>query len=209
MICSKEELGIPEDLEEKWIWILQTQTQDSRLKTQDETTIQKTIGDFDDITDKDLGTSLEEKYPWLNNWVLVVENKTITHRPDLFGHFGISNELSTIFSDRIQFHGGKKYVEQMQQAASIYEILDNSTKANIDIVAETEKLHTYTLLEINNVTRQTSDLYLRSMMYDMGLQPRSNWVDFSNIFMYLSGQPIHFFDAGKIDGDIIIRQANP
>ncbi|MEI8008164.1 MAG: phenylalanine--tRNA ligase beta subunit-related protein [bacterium] len=35
----------------------------------------------------------------------------------------------------------------------------------------------------------------------------SNWVDFSNLFMNISGQPIHFFDAEKVDGDIIVRNA--
>lgn len=39
-----------------------------------------------DITDDDLGLPLKEKYPRLENWMVEVENKTITHRPDLFGH---------------------------------------------------------------------------------------------------------------------------
>ncbi|MEI6774673.1 MAG: phenylalanine--tRNA ligase beta subunit-related protein [bacterium] len=35
----------------------------------------------------------------------------------------------------------------------------------------------------------------------------SNRVDFSNLFMNISGQPIHFFDAERVDGDIIVRNA--
>ena len=44
-------------------------------------------------------------------------------------------------------------------------------------------------------------------MIDMGALPRSNWVDFSNLFMLVSGQPIHFFDAAKIDGNVTVRNA--
>jgi phenylalanyl-tRNA synthetase beta chain len=44
-------------------------------------------------------------------------------------------------------------------------------------------------------------------MIDMGAMPRNNRVDFSNLFMLISGQPVHFFDADKVDGDIIIRNA--
>ena len=58
------------------IWILQHVTPSA-----DNTT------DFVDITDKELGKPLSEHAPWLENRVLDVENKTITHRPDMFGHF--------------------------------------------------------------------------------------------------------------------------
>lgn len=63
MICSKGEVGINEDEEMHWIWIL------------DE--------DLSDLSDADIGTPLGEKYPWMNNAVLDVDNKTVTHRPDL------------------------------------------------------------------------------------------------------------------------------
>jgi phenylalanyl-tRNA synthetase beta chain len=44
-------------------------------------------------------------------------------------------------------------------------------------------------------------------MIDMGATPRSNRVDFSNLFMLISGQPIHFFDAAKVEGNVTIRNA--
>gem|GEM_PF-5977982 len=43
--------------------------------------------DFQDISDRDLGKPLAEHAAWLENRILDVENKTITHRPDMFGHF--------------------------------------------------------------------------------------------------------------------------
>jgi phenylalanyl-tRNA synthetase beta chain len=44
-------------------------------------------------------------------------------------------------------------------------------------------------------------------MLDVEANPRNNRVDFSNLFMLLSGQPVHFFDAAKIDGNVIVRNA--
>lgn len=55
-------------------------------------------GDFDDITDDDLGKPLKEKYPWLESWIMEVDNKSLTNRPDLTGHFGAATELNAIYS---------------------------------------------------------------------------------------------------------------
>lgn len=44
-------------------------------------------------------------------------------------------------------------------------------------------------------------------MYDLWLNPKNNWIDFSNIFMYLAWQPIHFFDADKVKWNVIVRNA--
>lgn len=63
MICSKEELDILEDMDLHSIWDLKE--------------------DFDDISDADLGTPLGHKYPRLHSYVLDVDNKCLTNRPDL------------------------------------------------------------------------------------------------------------------------------
>lgn len=52
-----------------------------------------------DITDADCGVALKVKYPRLENRMLDVDNKTLTHRPDLFGHFGLANELVTLYGE--------------------------------------------------------------------------------------------------------------
>ncbi|USN54965.1 MAG: hypothetical protein H6765_11060 [Candidatus Peribacteria bacterium] len=93
------------------------------------------------------------------------------------------------------------------QHSSVFEMLTHATQAQRNIHAKSDLLRTYTLIELNNIQVKRSDLYMRLALYDLGLQPRNNWVDFSNMFMYLTGQPIHFFDAAKVAGDITIRQA--
>ncbi|HCY20792.1 TPA: hypothetical protein DIC40_02880 [Patescibacteria group bacterium] len=62
-------------------------------------------------------------------------------------------------------------------------------------------------MEINTIKIEPLSFFTRLQLLDMGANPRNNWVDFSNLFMLLTGQPIHFFDADKVEGDIIIRNA--
>jgi phenylalanyl-tRNA synthetase beta chain len=187
MICSKEELEINEDTDKHWI----------RSLTED----------LEDISEKDLGTPLAQKFPRLEGYVLEVDNKSLTNRPDLTGHFAAAVELQTMYPNTsITFNKAQQYIEQFR-TTHIQEVLDNGTQAKQGLQCSTAGVRTYTLLEINNVTVQTSSFFARLQMLDMGSTPRTNRVDFSNLFMLLSGQPVHFFDAAKIQGDIIVRNA--
>lgn len=191
MICSKEELGILEDTDKHWIWDLQT--------------------DFDDLSDKDLWIMMKEKYPRMENFVYEVENKTITNRPDLTWHFGLATELFAMYGSdskakKVWLNTLSKYYTTIQNTP-ILDTLKNSAVAKRKVVAQTEWLRSYLLLEINNVEIKDSSFFTRLLMRDVGGNPIANWVDFSNLFMLLSGQPIHFFDAAKVDGDIMVRNA--
>jgi hypothetical protein len=113
MICSKEEMGINEDIEKHSIRKL-SEKSDKYLKNLTSDTTKNTLtsnvsdisdnfsdssaGDFDDISDEDLGKPLKEKYPWLESWVMEVDNKSLTNRPDLTGHFGAAAELNAMYS---------------------------------------------------------------------------------------------------------------
>ena len=52
-----------------------------------------------------------------------------------------------------------------------------------------------------------STFFTRLALYDLGFNPKNNWVDFSNLFMFLTSQPVHFFDADKIEGKLVVRDA--
>jgi len=188
MICSKEELQIMEDMDTHGIWDL--------------------VVDLEDISDADLVTPLAQKFPRINSYVFDVDNKCLTNRPDLTGHFGAAVELNAIYG-RLNLISYNKVSEWMKQFdhTNILETLQQATPAKRNVVGEADGLNSYTLLEINTVDIKQTLFFTRLQMIDMGANPRSNWVDFSNLFMLLTGQPIHFFDADKVDGDIIIRNA--
>ena len=106
----------------------------------------------------------------------------------------------------ISFTTIKKRYEQFQ-ASAIQQVLEGSKKAKTKVIGEADGLNSYILLELNDIKVQPSSFYTRLQMIDMGALPRSNWVDFSNLFMLISGQPIHFFDAAKVEGNVTIRNA--
>ncbi len=189
MICSKEELWILEDMEKHSIWSL--------------------TEDLEDISDADLWTALSVKFPRLENRVMEVDNKSLTNRPDLTGHFGAATELHAIYGHEkwaITFNKIKDYHQQCTPE-HIMQILENSTKPERNVVGESEGLNSYILLHLKNIAVHQASFFSRLQTLDLWSKPINNWVDFSNLFMNISGQPIHFFDAEKVDGDIIVRNA--
>lgn len=187
MICSKAELWIDEDLDTHWIWDMQK--------------------DLDDLSDEDLWKPVVEKYPWLESEIIDIDNKWLTNRPDLTGHFGMSVELNSMYeNEKISFNKINEYFETFKNT-NIFEILDNKEKTKIGLKSETDNLNAYVLLELNNISVKKSSFFTRIQMMDLWSHSISNWVDFSNLFMNISGQPVHFFDAEKVVWNVIIRQA--
>lgn len=188
MICSKEELWINEDQELHSIWDL--------------------VLDLDDLSDVDLGVPLADKFAWLNNYAFEVDNKWLTNRPDLTGHFGAAVELNAMYNEawKVSFNKVIEWMKQFQNT-NILDTFAHATPAKRKVIWEASGLNSYTLLEINNIEIKPLSFFTRLQLLDMGANPRNNWVDFSNLFMLLTGQPVHFFDAAKVDGDVIIRNA--
>jgi len=190
MICSKEELGILEDSDKHRIWDMSQ--------------------DFQDIKKEDIGKKLSDKYPRLDNVLREVDNKNITHRPDLTWHFGVANELYAIYKlidkSKIKFQKIKE-IRDYLNTPNILNILQNSKKSNKKILNKTNLLRSYLLIEINNVSIKNSSFFLRLQCIDLEHTPKNNWVDFSNLFMDLTWNPIHFFDQNLINWDVIVRQA--
>ena len=187
MICSKSELNIQEDLDTHWI--------------------RDMWKDLDDLSDSDLWISLIEKYSRLEWKVIDVDNKGLTNRPDLTGHFGMAVELNAMYeNDKISYNKVSEYFDTFKNT-DILRLLDSKDKTKIGLKSDTDNLRTYILMELNNISVKASSFFTRIQMLDLGNEPISNWVDFSNLFMNITGQPIHFFDADKVDGNIIVRQA--
>lgn len=187
MICSKAELEIQEDIDTHWIWDMQK--------------------DLDDLTDEDLWKPLVEKYSWLESKVIDVDNKWLTNRPDLTGHFGMAIELNAIYeNDKISFNKVGEYFDTFK-STNIVDLLNSKEKTKIGLKSQTDNLNTYILMELNDINVSDSSFFTRMQIMDLSSKPISNWVDFSNLFMNITGQPVHFFDADKVKWNIIVRQA--
>ena len=189
MVCSKGELGINEDEDQHWIWLL------------DE--------DLHDLSADDKGKDMKDKYPWLENVQFEVKNIAITTRPDLTGYWGVACELNAVYADSglIQFNQVPTVLNELQHL-NISEALRTAPNATRWVQIDTDLCACYSVVEFDGITVKPSDLYQRMMVYGTGAIPRSNWVDRSNNFMNLTGQPVHCFDSNTLVGDIIVRIAN-
>lgn len=186
MICAKEELWILEDTELHGIWIM---TDDL------------------EFSDTDIWKSLKEVCPWLESTCIDVDNKTLTHRPDLTWHLWIARELYALSHLRDDLSYSFTTIPEKNNNINIQEMLSHTkqTKKNVDI--QTKHVSTYITVELENITIKKSSFSTRVSLLELDQQPKNNRVDISNLFMISTDQPIHFFDADMIKGNITVRQA--
>jgi phenylalanyl-tRNA synthetase beta chain len=127
------------------------------------------------------------------DWVIEVDNKSLTNRPDLWGHYGMAREVAAIT--------GKKLLDPVKQTLA----LDPQINVNIEDYTLCPR---YSALVFENVTVQESPLWLQYRLEAIGLNPISNIVDVTNFIMAELAQPMHAFDADKLHGgQIIVRKA--
>ncbi|MEP6536015.1 MAG: phenylalanine--tRNA ligase subunit beta [Bryobacteraceae bacterium] len=127
--------------------------------------------------------------------VIEIDNKSLTHRPDLWGHYGMAREVSAILK--------KPLIDPVRTAAI------PGGPAVVDIAIENFDLcPRYSALMFENVTVQPSPLWLQYRLQAIGLNPINNIVDVTNFIMAELAQPMHAFDAEKIRGGVIfVRSA--
>jgi len=134
--------------------------------------------------------------PHGNDHVIEIDNKSLTHRPDLWGHYGMAREVAAILS--------RKLVDPVKPA-------EFPGSAPIRVSIEDHALcPRYSALVFENVTVKPSPEWLQQRLEAVGLNPINNIVDVTNYVLAEIAQPMHAFDAAKLQGDeIIVRSARP
>jgi phenylalanyl-tRNA synthetase beta chain len=167
MICSEKELNLSENADE--IYLVPDNFQ---------------IG-------KKLNHYLHRK-----DYILEIDNKSITHRPDLWGHFGFARELSAVLQRPIKTTpGGKTKI--------LDTLIDKKLKClNIEIIDDAAI--NYCGLIIKNVKIAPSPDWLQTRLQAIDAKPINNVVDISNYIMFELGQPNHPFDRQLLGKKILI-----
>jgi phenylalanyl-tRNA synthetase beta chain len=130
------------------------------------------------------------------DFVIEVDNKSLTHRPDLWGHHGMAREVAAIL-DR-----------PLRDPVKPVEFPD--APPAIDVAIEDFALcPRFSALVFENVTVRPSPLWLQYRLEAIGLNPISNIVDVTNFVMSELAQPMHAYDAGKLAGGIVVRTGRP
>lgn len=114
-----------------------------------------------------------------------------------FSHRYVAQELAAILKS--------KYI------APKYERIDGeSAPATVSMKIETPEINPLHLIrKISNINNSVeSPIWLKNFLKAMGQRSINYIVDLTNFVMLDTGQPIHAFDADKVQGDLVVRYAN-
>ena len=115
-----------------------------------------------------------------------IDNKSITHRPDLWGHYGIAREVAAIF-------------ERPLRPLPCAELTAyNDLPAYPLTVDDADNCPCYGCIELDGVAPSPSPLALQTRLHTLGQRTFNVLVDLTNYVMLELGQPMHAFDASRL-----------
>lgn len=128
----------------------------------------------------------------LNDVLLEIDNKSMTNRPDLWGHYGIAREISALYNLPL------KTIEPFK--------CDVENVFNIEI-ADAERCPRYIGVEMDGVSVKPAPYKMQNRIWKVGMRPINALVDITNYVMLATGNPTHAFDADQIKDGIVVRRA--
>lgn len=141
------------------------------------------------------GTDLKEIYD-IEDIIFEVDNKSLTNRPDLWGHYGIAREFATLAKREL------KPLETVDLKAF-------DTLKKIDMKIEDPLCQRYSCLQVENITKTVSPVNMRIRLFYCGMRGINLLADLTNYLMLEMGQPMHAFDSRKVEKIRIKRFDNP
>ncbi|MBT89197.1 MAG: phenylalanine--tRNA ligase subunit beta [Spirochaetales bacterium] len=124
----------------------------------------------------------------------VLDVSITPNRGDCLSFYGIARELSAIlklpFSDQLLNLDDKQY-----------KLVEKINELSVDI--NSEDAIRYSLIKIEDIVVVESPFWIKDLLSKLNTNSINNVVDLSNLFMFLTGHPIHIFDFDEIDGDVI------
>lgn len=129
----------------------------------------------------------------LGDTILEIDNKSLSNRPDLWGHYGIARELSVIYNVPL-----KELEINKPDGLPEYKVS----------IEEKDKCKRYAAVKIEGVNTKESPSWMKTLITNAGMRPINAIVDITNYVMMAVGQPTHAFDSTHVEGEkIIVRNA--
>ncbi len=167
MCCSEKEIGISDD----------------------------NSGIMDITEDAACGTDIKDVYE-IDDIIFEVDNKSLTNRPDLWGHYGIAREFATLAKRPL------KPLECVDLAAY-------ASLPKVDMKIEDSLCQRYSCLQVDNITKTVSPVNMRIRLFYCGMRGINLLADLTNYLMLEMGQPMHAFDSRKVESIRIKRFDKP
>lgn len=167
MCCSEKEIGISDD----------------------------NSGIMDITDDIPAGIDIKDAYA-VDDIVFEVDNKSLTNRPDLWGHYGIAREFAAL--------AGRPLKPLNTVDLHAYDALPK-----VDMKIEDPLCQRYSCLQVENIHTTVSPVNMRIRLYYCGMRAINFLADLTNYLMLEMGQPMHAFDSRKVEKLRIKRFQKP
>ncbi len=167
MCCSEAEIGISDD----------------------------NSGIMDITEDVPNGTDIKEIFA-IDDIVFEVDNKSLTNRPDLWGHYGIAREFAAIANRELK-------------PLDVVDLAQYNDLNKIDMKIEDPLCQRYSCLQVENIKRTVSPVNMRIRLFYCGMRGINFLADLTNYLMLEMGQPMHAFDSRKVEKIRIKRFDKP
>ncbi len=157
MCCSEKEIGISDDHE----------------------------GIMEILDDAPCGTDLKELYA-MDDIIFEVDNKSLTNRPDLWGHYGIAREFAALAGRELR-------------PLDCVDLAKYDSLPKVDMKIEDKLCQRYSCMQVENITKTVSPVNMRIRLYYCGMRGINLLADLTNYLMLEMGQPMHAFDSRKVE----------
>ncbi|MBQ2841104.1 MAG: phenylalanine--tRNA ligase subunit beta [Oscillospiraceae bacterium] len=152
-------------------------------------------GIMDICEDVPNGTDLKSIYE-IDDIVFEVDNKSLTNRPDLWGHYGIAREFAAISGRELK-------------PLDVVDLGAYNELPKLDLKIEDPLCYRYSCLRFENISKHVSPMNMRIRLYYCGMRALNLLADLTNYLMLEMGQPMHAFDSRKVDKIRIKRFDKP
>ncbi|MFH1583004.1 MAG: phenylalanine--tRNA ligase subunit beta [Candidatus Falkowbacteria bacterium] len=135
-------------------------------------------------------------YLKLDDVILEVDNKSITHRADLWSHYGLARDISAFLNTKFKAYKPKAGILKAKKIIFRFKVK----------IEDFSLCPRYMAVGLEGLKVAPSPKWMQDRLLTAGSRPINNIVDVTNYVMLELGQPLHAFDKNFID-HIVVRQA--
>lgn len=129
----------------------------------------------------------------LNLIDVILEIAITPNRPDALSHIGVARDIAALFDRELKIPEIK-----------LNEIGDEVNKLAAVVIEDEVNCPRYIAKVVKDVQIKESPQWLKNRLEKIGLRPRNNIVDITNLVLHECGQPLHAFDLDKLNGHKIV-----
>jgi len=141
------------------------------------------------------GTDIKDIIP-IEDVIFEVDNKSLTNRPDLWGHYGIAREFAALTGQELK---------ELPIAENPYE---GDEVVAVEI-GNKDLVYRYTSVRVEGITKHVSPMTMQVRLFYCGTRAINLLADITNYIMLELGQPMHAFDGKNVSKIVVDTPKTP